>query len=116
MLSVPTLWTAFIVNFVALGLIWAYVVRSYSNLEAARFWAAAAFAAAAGAILGMGSRVFESMFLLIAAASLTVFASCLAAMGIMRFYDRPVSWRATALFTGLIVAGISFFIVGYDST
>ena len=38
MLSVPTLWTVFVINFLALGLIWAYVARSYPKLEAARFW------------------------------------------------------------------------------
>ena len=29
MLSVPTLWTVFVINFLALGLVWAYVIRSY---------------------------------------------------------------------------------------
>ena len=46
MLNVPTLWTAFVINFLALGLIWAYVMRSYPAFEAARFWAGSAFAAA----------------------------------------------------------------------
>ncbi len=53
MLSVPTLWTVFVINFLAVGLIWAYVVRSYPNLEAARFWTASCFTAAAGAVLAM---------------------------------------------------------------
>ena len=44
-----------------------------------------------------------------------IFAACLAAMGIKRFYDQPVSWRSTALITGLSFAGLLFFIVGYDS-
>ena len=39
-LSVPTLWTVFIVNFLAQGLFWAYVMRSYPTFLAARFWAA----------------------------------------------------------------------------
>ena len=34
-----------------------------------------------------------------------IFAACLAAMGIKRFYDQPVSWRGTALITGLSLAG-----------
>ena len=46
MLSVPTLWTVFVINFLALGLIWAYVMRSYPKFEAARFWTASAFTAA----------------------------------------------------------------------
>ena len=53
MLSVPTLWTVFVINFLALGLIWAYVTRSYPKFEAARFWTGSAFAAAAGAALAM---------------------------------------------------------------
>ena len=56
MLSIPTLWTVFIVNFLALGLIWAYVLRSYPDFEAARFWTGSAFAGcqrrdAGGAVL-----------------------------------------------------------------
>jgi hypothetical protein len=53
MLSVPTLWTAYVVNFLALGLVWAYVTRSYPKFEAARFWTGSAFIAAAGAALAM---------------------------------------------------------------
>jgi predicted signal transduction protein with EAL and GGDEF domain len=48
MLSVPTLWTVFVINFLALGLIWAYIMRSYPTFEAARFWTGSAFAAAGG--------------------------------------------------------------------
>jgi diguanylate cyclase (GGDEF)-like protein len=44
-----------------------------------------------------------------------VFATCLAAMGIKRFYDQPVTWRGTALITGLTLAGLTLFSVGYDS-
>ena len=40
MLSVPTLWLVFVVNFTALGLIWTYVARSYPNFPAAPFWTA----------------------------------------------------------------------------
>src|SRR5437773_530200 len=53
MLSVPTLWTVFVINFLALGLIWAYVMRSYPSFEAARFCTGSAFVAAAGAAMAM---------------------------------------------------------------
>ena len=53
MLNVPTLWTVFVVNFSALGLIWAYVTRSYPKFEAARFWMASAFVGAAGAMTAL---------------------------------------------------------------
>jgi len=115
MLSVPTLWTVFVVNFLALGLIWAYVARSYPKLEAARFWTASTFAAAFGAALAMLRFAVDSLLPLLAGGTLMIFAACLAAMGIKRFYDQPVSWRPAVLITALSFAGLSFFIVGYDS-
>ncbi len=86
MLSVPTLWIVFVINFLAVSMVWAYVMRSYPKFDAARFWA--------------GSLIF---------------AACLAAMGIKRFYDEPVTWRGPALTTGLSFASLTFFIYGYDS-
>src|ERR1700694_5873825 len=116
MLNVPTLWTAFAVNFLALGLIWAYVMRSYPTFEAARFWTGSALAAAAGAAIAMLLMVTDSLLLLAVGGTVVIFAGCLAAMGIKRFYDQPVSWRGTALITGLSFAGMVFFIFGYDSS
>ena len=40
MLNIPTLWMVFVANYLALGLILAYVARSYPKFDAARFWAA----------------------------------------------------------------------------
>lgn len=114
MLSVPTLWTAFIINFLALGLIWAYVTRSYPKFEAAPLWTAAAFAAAVGASLASLRVVVDSLLPLLSGGTVLIFASCLAAMGVRRFYDRPVGWRQTALITGLSFAGMTFFAFGYD--
>ena len=116
MLSVPTLWTVFVVNFLAVGLIWAYVMRSYPNLEAARFWTASCFTAALGAVLAMLRVVAAGSLLpLLAGGVVMIFAACLAAMGIKRFYGQPVSWRATFLITGLSGAGLVFFIAFHDS-
>jgi len=115
MLSVPTLWTVFVVNFLALGLIWAYVVHSYPRLAAARFWTASAFSAVAGGIIAMLRQEVDSLLPLLAGGTLTVFAACLAAMGVRRFYGRPVSWRGTVLITGGTCAGLLFFIYGHDS-
>jgi diguanylate cyclase (GGDEF)-like protein len=116
MLSVPTLWTVFVINFLAVGMVWAYVVHSYPKFDAARFWAGSAFAAAVGA----GSATLrvvmtESLLPLLAGGTILIFAACLAAMGISRFYDQPVSWRRPALLTGLSFASLAFFIYGYDS-
>jgi diguanylate cyclase (GGDEF)-like protein len=58
----------------------------------------------------------DSMLPLLVASIVLIFAACLAAMGVKRFYDQPVSWRGTALITGLSFAGLIFFLVGYDST
>jgi diguanylate cyclase (GGDEF)-like protein len=115
MLSVPTLWTAYVINFLALGLVWAYVTRSYPKFEAAWFWTGSAFAAAFGAVLAMQRMFVDSLLPLLAAAVVLIFSACLAGMGVKRFYDRPVSWRGTALITGVSFAGLTFFLVGYDS-
>jgi diguanylate cyclase (GGDEF)-like protein len=116
MLSVQTLWTVFVVNFLALGLIWTYVARSYPRFEAAQFWTGSAFAAAAGAaVAGLRFGDTVSLLPLLAAGTILIFAACLASMGIRRFYGRPVSWRGTAIITGSTFAILTFFIVGYDS-
>src|SRR6202171_4564610 len=116
MLSVPTLWTVFVINFLALGLIWAYVMRSYPSFDAARFWTASAFTAALGAAMAMlRVTVTESLLPLLVAGTALVFAACLAAMGIRKFFDRPVTWRGTLAITGLTFAGLAIFIFGYDS-
>ena len=93
MLSVPTLWTVFVINFLALGLIWAYVVRSYPKFEAARFWTGSAFAGAAAPRWRCCAWLWIRSLPLLAGGTVLIFAACLAAMGIKRFYDQPVSWR-----------------------
>lgn len=116
MLSVPTLWIIFVVNFVAIGIVWIFVVRSYPNLDATRFWMAGALTAALGAAIAMtrsGVDPDNKVLLLIpllVGGSILVLAVCLAAMGIRRFYGEPVSWRFTALIVGINCAGLSFFI------
>ena len=57
----------------------------------------------------------DSLLPLVAGGTTMIFAACLAAMGIRRFYDQAVSWRSTALITGLSFAGLTFTIFGYDS-
>ena len=114
MLSIPTLWTAFVINFLTMGLIWAYVVRSYPKLSAAKYWTAAAFVAAFGAGLAMLRALLDSLLPLLAGGTVLIFATCLAAMGIRRFYDQPISWRGAFLITGLTFVGMLLFVI-YDS-
>jgi diguanylate cyclase (GGDEF)-like protein len=116
MLSVPTLWTVFVINFLALGLIWAYVMRSYPSFDAARFWTGSAFVAAAGASCAMLRVVFpDALVPLLFGGTALILAICLAAMGIRKFFNQPVSWRGTLLITAFGFTGLAFFIFVYDS-
>jgi len=116
MLSVPTLWIIFVVNFVAIGIVWAYVVRSYPNLDATRFWMAGALVAALGAAIAMTRSFIDPqntqllLVPLLLGGSTLVLAVCFASMGIRRFYGAPVSWRFTALVTTLNFVGLAFFV------
>src|SRR5438128_10325097 len=87
MLNVPTLWTVFVINFLALGLIWAYVIRSYPSFHAARFWTGSSFVAAAGAAVAMVRVMTDALWPLLGAGTAMIFAICLAAMGIQKFFD-----------------------------
>ena len=115
MLNVPTLWTAFIVNFLALGLIWAYIQHSYPTFKAARYWTASALTLAAGALVATLASITGSLVPLLFGGTITVFATCLAVMGIRRFYGEPALWRQTGAITALTFAGLSVFMFGYDS-
>lgn len=114
MLNVPTLWTVFVVNFLALGVIWAYVTRSYPKFAAARFWMASSFVGAIGAMTALVRLFVASPLPLLLGAAGIIAASCLAAMGIQRFYDRPVSWRLMTVTGSLSLAGVAVFMVGFD--
>ena len=115
MLNVPTLWTAFVINFLALGLIWAYILHSYPSLKAARYWTGSALGLAAGSLIATLMLVTDSLIPLLLGGTTVVFASCLTAMGIRRFYGEPVLWRQTVALTALTFAGLSIFIFSYDS-
>src|SRR5579871_5240781 len=108
MLNVPTLWTVFVINFLAVGLIWAYVAYTYPKLEAARFWGASCVTAALGGFSAMLIIALPGTLLpLLVGGTVMVFAACLAAMGIERFYERPVSWRPALLLTGWTFIALS---------
>ena len=115
MLNVPTLWTAFVINFLSLGLIWAYILHSYPTLKAARYWTGSALALAAGSLIATLTTVTDSLVPLLFGGTMVVFATSLTAMGIRRFYGEPVLWRQTVALTALTFAGLSIFMFGYDS-
>ena len=110
MLSVPTLWIVFVINFLALGLVWTYVMRSYPSFPAARYWTAAAFLAAAGAGVSIARGASVSLTPLIVAGALLIFACCLGSMGIQRFYGKSVEWRGSIAITAASVAGMAYFV------
>ncbi len=116
MLSVPTLWTVLVINFLALGLIWAYVQRTYPSFEAARYWTGSAFMCAAAAAVATLRGVYDGSLLpLLAGGTIMVLATCLAAMGIRCFYEKPVDWQRTALITAAAFLGMFFSIYVHDS-
>ena len=108
MLSVPTLWTVFVINFLALGLIWAYVIHSYPSFSRPRGSGPARRSPlrSVPSLAMLRVVMTDSLLPLIAAGTALVFALCLAAMGIQKFFDRPVAWRDTSLTTGLTFAGL----------
>ena len=115
MLNVPTLWTAFVINFLALGLIWACILHSYPSLKAVRYWTGSALALAAASLIATLTTVTDSLIPLLVGGTTVVFAGCLTVMGIRRFYDEPVLWRQTTALTAMAFAGLSIFMFGYDS-
>ena len=115
MLSVPTLWTAFIINFLALGLIWAYVARSYPTFQAARFWTASAFAAAAGATLASVRIAVDSAGAAAGWRHRYGFRRLPGRDGRQAVLRSAGGWRQTALIIGVTFAGLAFFIAGHDS-
>jgi diguanylate cyclase (GGDEF)-like protein len=111
MLSVPTLWITIILNFLAMGLVWVYVMRSYPKFLAARFWAAASLAAALGSAITMLRGVMDPRFPLVAGGGLMVFACALAVMGVRRFFNLDVQWRTALLIGASACLGFYVFLV-----
>jgi diguanylate cyclase (GGDEF)-like protein len=111
MLSVPTLWVTIIINFLSMGLVWAYVMRSYPKFAAAKFWAAASLVAALGAGITMLRGSMDPRFPLIVGGGLLVFACSIATMGVRRFYDLDVQWRAACMIAAASCIGLYVFLV-----
>ncbi len=116
MLSVPTLWLVFVVNFIALGMVWIYVARSYPSFEAARFWAVAALVASSGAGISMLRTVADPLLPLVIGGSFLIAGCSFCASGIERFYGRPLSWCFHAIVVALGVVSLSYFSTVYPST
>lgn len=115
MLSVSTLFLVFLINFISLGAVWFYVLRSYPNFSAARFWSAAGFIASVAAALSLLRGVTHPLIPIMLGGGLFIFAGFLAAMGIQRLYKRPVMWRTAFAVTGISVAGLGIFAIWFEN-
>ncbi|MDB5653385.1 MAG: diguanylate cyclase [Tardiphaga sp.] len=114
MLSIPTLWTVFLVNFTALGMVWAYVGHAYPKFTPARYWAASTFGAALGAGISMLRGSVDPLIPILLGGGILVFVCFLSAFGVFRFYHRPVPWRFAIAGTALGVAGLALFTLWRD--
>jgi diguanylate cyclase (GGDEF)-like protein len=106
-LSVHTLFVVFIINFLALALVWTYVVRSYPSFEAARYWCAASFVASMASAMSLLRGLLDPFWPMLLGSGLFIFACCIGAMGIQRFYGKPASWWLASATTT-----ISFALLG----
>jgi diguanylate cyclase (GGDEF)-like protein len=115
MLNVGTLFTVFTVNFLALGVVWAYVATSYPNLHAARYWTAAAFTAALGTGVSVlrGTDV-DPLIPIVLGGGLLLFSTSLATMGMSQFYGKPTQWRAQLALVAVSMAALMLFTLWHD--
>lgn len=115
MLSMPTLWVVFMTNFVAVGLVWLHVARSYPDFTPARYWTVGSMICAGSAGLGLLRGIIEPMISLLVGGSCIVLSCCIFTLGIYSFYGRPVSWRMPVIATCIAFLGLSFFLLVVDS-
>ncbi|RJF75481.1 GGDEF domain-containing protein [Rhodopseudomonas palustris] len=115
MLSVPTLWVVFLINFFALGLVWTHVMRSYPSFTPARYWTAGCFILSIGAGIGMLRGVVDNTIPLITGGGAIVLAAGLIGMGIYEFYGRRLSWKLPIGLTLWCMVGLTFFLLAVDS-
>lgn len=115
MLSVPTLWVVFLINFFALGLVWTHVMRSYPSFTPAKYWTAACFILSAGTGVGMLRGMIDNIGPMVVGSGAIVFAAGLTSSGIFRFYGRRLSWWLPIGLTLWCMVGVSFFLLVVDS-
>ncbi|MCG6206232.1 GGDEF domain-containing protein [Rhodopseudomonas sp. HC1] len=115
MLSIPTLWVVFLINFFALGLVWTHVMRSYPSFTPARYWTAGCFILSVGAGIGMLRGLVDNKIPLITGGGAIVLAASLIGMGIYQFYGRRLSWWVPFGLTLWCMVGLAFFLLVIDS-
>lgn len=115
MFSVPTLFLVFVINFLSLGLVWLYVMRSYPRFGAARLWAAASALAVIAATTSLFRGYSHPLLPIVVGGGLFIFAGFLASLGIQRLFQRPLMWRAAFTVTGAAMVGLVVFSVWQDN-
>ena len=114
LLSAPTIEIVVLANFVALAIAWSFVVRSYPNLNAARFWLGSALVAAIGAGATV-SRLWIAPLVPILIGNTALITACwLAWTGLRQFYRRSIPWRAGLAIVATFFALLLFFKVVVD--
>jgi diguanylate cyclase (GGDEF)-like protein len=113
-LNLPTIQIVILANFVALAVVWSYVVRSYPNLNAARSWQTSTFVAAAGAATSLLRGIVYPLLPILLGNGLMILACCLGWTGIRQFYNRPAPVLASMLATASAVALLAVFTVLRD--
>jgi diguanylate cyclase (GGDEF)-like protein len=111
----PTLWVVFMTNFVAVGLVWLHVMRSYPTFAPARFWTAGALICAASAALGLLRGIIDPVVTLVVGGSCIVLSCCLFTQGIFSFYGKRTTWHLPVIATGIAVVGLAYFLLVDES-
>lgn len=113
-LSISTIYIVVIANFFAIGSVWLYFSHSYRNLTSARYWAASALCASAGGAFSLFRGTGDFGATLLVGNGLLIFSSGLVWMGVRRFYDRPIPWRASVVVTLVHVGLLAVFTLLHD--
>jgi diguanylate cyclase (GGDEF)-like protein len=114
MLTPGSVWILAVVNFAALGVVWACVAYIYPKFIAARFWIGCAFFAALSAAVGAMRGTIDPVIAVVFGNALITLAGCLGAAGIRRFYGRDIAWLPCLAIMVVEVAGLTLFLLWRD--
>lgn len=108
-LNTPTIAMVVVASFFAQFVAWAYVVRHYPDLKAARFWRDSTLAAAMASATALLRAVMDPVLPILTGNSLMILACCLNWAGVRQFYHHSVPWRASAFITAAVLVLLMVF-------
>ncbi|UZE48753.1 GGDEF domain-containing protein [Rhodopseudomonas sp. P2A-2r] len=114
MLTPGGVWILAVVNFAALGVVWACVAYIYPKFIAARFWVGCAAVAALSAVVGAMRGMIDPVIPVLLGNGLIMLSSCLGAAGIRRFYGRDIAWLPCLIIVVVEVVGLAVFLLWRD--